>query len=97
MLKGLKMSFKEGDNVICSIKKFNIKATKTDYYYIETKKGIITGTVIIETGSKKIMYLVNVGNEDPWGRPFDQLYIYEENIILDKVKIRNDKLKELGL
>lgn len=31
------------------------------------------------------------------GRPFDQLYIYEENIILDKVKIRNDKLKELGL
>lgn len=61
------MRFKKGDNVICSIKKFNIKATKTDYYDIETKKGIITGTVI-ETLSKKIMYLVNVGNEDTWGK-----------------------------
>ena len=90
------MRFKKGDNVICSIKKFNIKATATDYYDIETKRGIISGT-IIKTNSNEIMYLVNFGNRDTWGRPFDQIYIYEQNIFLDKVKIRNDKLKELGL
>jgi hypothetical protein len=89
------MIFKRGDYVICKIKKFNIKASNSDYYDVTLKRGIISG-VILETDSG-IMHLVKLENDDPWGRPFDQMYIYEENIDLDIVKIRENKLKDIGI
>jgi hypothetical protein len=89
------MIFKRGDYVICKIKKFNIKASTGDYYDVTLKRGIISG-IILETDSG-IMHLVKLENDDPWGRPFDQMYIYEENIDLDIVKIRENKLKDIGI
>ena len=95
------MSFKRGDYVICKIKKFNInkfniKASNSDYYDVTLKKGIISGT-FIKTSYGAIMYIVKLENDDPWGRPFDQMYIYEENIDLDIAKIRENKLKDIGI
>jgi uncharacterized protein (UPF0254 family) len=89
------MIFKRGDYVICKIKKFNIKASNSDYYDVTLKRGIISG-IILETDSG-IMHLVKLENDDPWGRPFDQMYIYEENIDLDIAKIRENKLKDIGI
>jgi hypothetical protein len=89
------MIFKRGDYVICKIKKFNIKASTGDYYDVTLKRGIISG-IILETDSG-IMHLVKLENDDPWGRSFDQMYIYEENIDLDIAKIRENKLKDIGI
>jgi hypothetical protein len=94
------MIFKRGDYVICKIKKFNIKASTGDYYDVTLKRGIISG-IILETDSG-IMHLVKLENDDPCGstysgEPFNQMYIYEENIDLDIAKIRENKLKDIGI
>ena len=84
------MKFKKGDHVICEVKKFNFGWTNVNEltYDIKHKNGIISGTTV--SGAYGFMYLVKCDNGD-------QNYFYEENITLDLLKIRNEKLKELGL
>ena len=82
------MSFNKGDYVICIVKKFNYSYHSDKPYDIITKKGIISGTKV-GTGTR-IMHLVKYEHGD-------QRYFYEENIELDLVKIRDLKLKELGI
>jgi hypothetical protein len=84
------MKFKKGDHVICEVKKFNFGWTSVNEitYDIEIKKGIISGTTL--SGNYGFMYLVKCNNGD-------QNYFYEDNITLDLIKIREDKLNELGI
>ena len=84
------MKFKKGDHVICDVKKFNFDWNKVGelVYDIKLKNGIISGTTV--SGAYGFMYLVKCDNGD-------QNYFYEENITLNLLKIRNEKLKELGL
>ena len=84
------MKFKKGDHVICEVKKFNFSWNKVSeiMYDITIKKGIISGITV--KGNSGIMYLVKCDNGD-------QNYFYEEDITLDIIKIREDKLKELGI
>lgn len=84
------MKFKKDDHVICEVKKFNFGWTNVNEltYDIKHKNGIISGITI--KGNSGIMYLVKCDNGD-------QNYFYEENITLDIIKIREDKLKELGI
>lgn len=84
------MKFKKGDHVICEVKKINwgFNSSNQLIYDIKLKNGIISGTTV--SGAYGFMYLVKCYNGD-------QNYFYEENITLDLIKIRNDKLKELGI
>jgi hypothetical protein len=84
------MKFKKGDHVICEVKKFNFGFGNANQllYDIEIKKGIISGTTL--KGYSGIMYLVKCNNGD-------QNYFYEDKITLDLIKIREDKLNELGI
>jgi hypothetical protein len=83
------MIFKKSDYIICIIKKFNFNVDGYGYYDVINKKGIISGT-FIETSYGKIMYLVKLENGD-------QRYFYEENIKLDIAKMREIKLKDIGI
>lgn len=84
------MKFKKGDHVICDVKKFNFGWNKDGEIVYDTKlkNGIISGTTV--SGAYGFMYLVKCDNGD-------QNYFYEEDITLDLLKIRNEKLKELGI
>ena len=84
------MKFKKGDHVICDVKKFNFGWNKDGEIVYDTKlkNGIISGTTL--SGAYGFMYLVKCDNGD-------QNYFYEEDITLDLLKIRNEKLKELGI
>jgi len=85
------MKFKKGDHVICEVKKFKFVFGNSNQltYDIEIKKGIICGTTV--EGYSGIMYLVKCNNGE------FQNYFYEDNITLDIIKIREDKLNELGI
>lgn len=79
---------KRGDLVICDIKSgLNYKNSLWEWDYKETYGTLL---LIKKSASGSNMYLVKLDD----GR---QLYFYDKQIRLDKVRMRQNKLDELGI